>query len=176
MNAFYKARLKLTLWYIFISFCLLTIFTLAAIRAEQTAFDRIVQVISNPVTRPHLTALLDSRINNFERTFTTKLFLFDGLLLIFASIASYFLSGITLKPIQEMVRLQDDFAADASHELRTPLTTIGIEIEALKRTETNIPPAYKQVFTSIQEEVLRMRGIVDGLLTLVRYNTDEAKK
>lgn len=175
MNAFQKTRLKLTVWYILISLFLLTISSLAAIRAEQSAFDRILSVVSNP-SRPRLTELFERSIADFEQNFKKRLFLFDGALLVIASVTSYFLSGLTLKPIQEMVDMQEEFAANASHELRTPLTTIGMEIEALKRTEAKVPKQYSELFDSVLEEVQRMKGIVDGLLTLVRYNSIHGRK
>ncbi len=176
MNEFQKARLQLTVWYILISLFLLLIFSIAAIGAEQRSFGRIAQALGNKQERPHLTQLLDVSISNFESDFRRRLFLFDAILLLAASGASYFLSGVTLSPIQKMVQQQEEFSADASHELRTPLTTISIEIEALKRTEKQIPQAYQRVFSSIQEEVIRMRDIVDGLLTLVRDGTTAQKE
>ncbi len=176
MNAFQKARLTLTFWYILISFLLLFVFSLAAIQAEKRAFSRIQQVLGNRAKRPHLTSLLEKRIDEFEANFQMRLLFFDGILLVIVSGASYFLSGKTLKPIQEMIEEQEAFAAEASHELRTPLTTIGMEIEALRRTEKTILPQYKTVLDSIQEEVSRMRRLVDGLLVLVRNAGENSKK
>jgi len=175
MNTFKKARIKLTVWYILISVFLLTVFSLAAVTAEQRAFNRIEQVLSNKATRPRLTALLDERISQFDKDFKRRLLFFDLVLFVIASGAGYFLSGVTLKPIQEMVKKQEEFSADASHALRTPLSTIHLEIEALKRTKKNIPLSCKKVLDSINDEVLLMKGIVDGLLQLVRGGKLEDK-
>lgn len=168
MNTFQKARIKLTVWYILISIFLLTVFSLAAVTAEQKAFNRIEQVLSNKATRPRLTVLLTERISQFDKDFKRRLLFFDLVLLVIASGAGYFLSGVTLKPIREIVKKQEEFSADASHALRTPLSTINLEIEALKRTKKNIPSSCKRVLNSINDEVLLMKGIVDGLLQLVR--------
>lgn len=175
MNTFKKARLKLTFWYILISAALLMIFSLAAINAERRAFTKLEGVLSDKQQRPQLTAFLEKNINRFESDFRKRLLMFDLALLIGVSISSYFLSGRTLKPIGEMIRKQEEFSQDASHELRTPLTTIGIEIEAIKRTEKKIPKVIMELFVSIQEEVSRMKGIVDGLLTLVREESYQGK-
>lgn len=175
MNEFEKARLKLTLWYILISALLLAIFTAAAIAAEQRAFSAILNALADPVQRPYLTSLLERRISTFESNFRRLLFSFDLLLLAAASVTSYFLSGRTLEPIAQSLKQQEEFAADASHELRTPLTTIGMEIEALKRTQKKMPEKYKQVLGNIEEEIIRMRGLVDGLLTLVRADNKNVK-
>lgn len=175
-NTFQKARIALTLWYILITALLLVIFSIAAIGAEKRAFGRIEQALANKAQRPKLTALLEKRILEFEKNFRNRLLLFDLALFLIASGSSYLLSGRTLKPIQEMIKQQEEFSADASHELRTPLTTIDMEIEALKRTERNLPEKYKNIFISIQEEISRMRNIVDGLLILVRSNYANTKK
>ncbi len=167
-DTFQRARLKLTLWYILVTAILLFIFSIAAVQAERRAFTRIEAALSNPVERPRLTTLLAQRLGDFDRNFRERLFLFDVILLAIAAGASYFLSGQTLAPIAEMLQEQEDFAADASHELRTPLTTIGMEIEALLRSDKQISPKFKQVFMSIQEEIKRLSGIVAGLLTIVR--------
>ena len=135
--------------------------------AEQRAFDRIEQALADREQRPRLTALLEKRLDGFEKNFRQRLFIFDSVLLIISAVSSYFLSGKTLEPIAKMVKEQEDFAADASHELRTPLTTIGMEIEAQLRTE-KIPPRFRRTLISIKEETGRMGKIVDGLLRLVR--------
>ena len=168
MDTFQKARLKLTLWYILISVALLMIFSIAAINAEKEAFARLEEVLTDKQQRPKLSAFLEETIDKFESDFKKRLFMFDLILLIGVSGASYFLSGRTLRPIAEMVRKQEEFSADLSHELRTPLTTITMEIEAIKRTQKQIPKVIKEAFGSILEEASRMKGIVDGLLTLLR--------
>lgn len=167
-DAFQKARLKLTLWYVLISILLLLIFSLAAIQAEKKAFAKIEQALGDPIQRPNLTALLERSLKGYEQDFRQGLFFFDMILLLAAFVLSYFLSGSTLKPIQTMLKEQEEFSADASHELRTPLATINMEIEALKRTEKSLPQYFKNVLDSIQQEVGRMSALVEGLLTLVR--------
>lgn len=175
MHTFQRARLKLTAWYILISFVMLTIFSLAAITAEKNAFAKIEHALGNRIERPHLTELLDQRITNFETVFIRRLIIFDAILLVFSAGASWFLSGKTLKPIQDMLKAQEAFAADVSHELRTPLTTVTMEIEALTRTTTKMPPAYQQTFSSIQEEIKRMTKLVEGLLISVRTTKQPTK-
>ncbi len=167
MNEFQKARLKLTLWYLVIIAVLLAISSLAAIDAEKRAFARIEQALSDRIQRPKLTALLEQRLGEFEGRFIKRLIALDLVLFAIGALGSYFLSGKTLKPIQNMLVEQEEFAGDASHELRTPLTTINMEIEALKRTK-KVPQPYLEAFQNVQDEVKRMTAIVEGLLTFVR--------
>jgi len=168
MNQFQRARLKLTAWYVLVSIIVLTIFTAAAITIEMKAFDKIQEALGNRIQRPNLTALLDRRLENFENDFQSRLIMTDLILLIFASLASYFLSGKTLLPIEEMVSEQESFAAEASHELRTPLAVMGMELETLRKTEKRISKEVSAVIESNLEEIKRMGKIVDQLLTLVR--------
>jgi heavy metal sensor kinase len=59
------------------------------------------------------------------------------------------------------------FTADASHELRTPLTAMRSVGEVALQTERD-PARYRDVIGSMLEEVDRLTGLVDNLLTLTR--------
>ena len=59
------------------------------------------------------------------------------------------------------------FAADASHELRTPLAVMSAELEVSLRS-SHLPAEARATLESAQEEVERMRTIVENLLTLAR--------
>lgn len=168
MNIFNQARLKLFGRYMLINLALLSVFTLVAFRAELLAFTRIETMLSDRVQRPTLSAVLEQRLLRFTADFRQRLLYMDIILLLVSTGASWFLSGITLKPIETMVKQQEEFSADASHELRTPLTSIIMEITALERTEKKIPLSVRRFLTRIKDECLKMKQLVDGLLTLVR--------
>ena len=59
------------------------------------------------------------------------------------------------------------FAADASHELRTPLAVMRSELDVSLR-DPDLTPSARSALESAQEEVERMREIVENLLTLAR--------
>jgi heavy metal sensor kinase len=59
------------------------------------------------------------------------------------------------------------FAADASHELRTPLAVMRSELDVSLR-DADLPATARETLESAQEEVERMREIVENLLTLAR--------
>ena len=97
------------------------------------------------------------------------LILSNGLLLIIASSLSYWLAGITLKPIQESYERQRRFLGDASHELRTPLAVLktNLENELYRATKNGtIPPE----LTINLEEINRMGEMLGGLLSLSRLD------
>ncbi len=169
------ARLKLTLLYLVVSGCIVILFSVAAINAQRYAVDRVMGMIEEGASRAErqlILSLLGQRLEEFDAAFRERLLLVNISLLIGAGVASYFLSGYSLKSIRDNVESQEEFAADASHELRTPLTTISMEIVALQKTHKKLPLPVKETLASIQQEVRRMQEIVNGLLTLVRHDRE----
>jgi len=59
------------------------------------------------------------------------------------------------------------YAADASHELRTPLAVMRAELDVSLR-DADLSSSARDALESAQEEVERMRGIVENLLMLAR--------
>ncbi len=174
LSTFRQARFRLTALYVLLSFFLLVVFSIGATNAEQRALIKIQQMTTVQNPRPFRTRILGERLQIFDRQFKERLMIYDGVLVLVAMVGSFWLSGVTLRPIREMIGQQEDFAAEASHELRTPLTTINMEIEAFRRTQKTSRPL-GTMLTSLQEEVTRMKRIVDGLLILVRYDESPQK-
>lgn len=103
----------------------------------------------------------------------------NGILLLLASIASYWLARLTLKPIQIAYEKQRRFLGDASHELRTPLSILQIELENELHSEKNASAQNaknREAIESKLEEVQRMSKLVGDLLTLSRLDDDTAPK
>lgn len=157
-----------------ISYSLLAVFTVAVISAERQAFAQVIDLVHSHVRGVVFNIYLQQQIEDFEAHFSQWLLLFDAVILILATIASYFLSGRTLAPIERAMQDQERFAADASHELRTPLASMAMEIEAYQRG-AKTKSETTAMMSSLQEEIRRMTGMVDGLLKLVRTNEDGRK-
>lgn len=62
------------------------------------------------------------------------------------------------------------FSADAAHELRTPLTIIRGELELVAAGE-RLPSDVDQAVSNALEEMTRLSGIVDSLITLSRMES-----
>ncbi len=62
------------------------------------------------------------------------------------------------------------FVADASHELRTPLTSIRGYSEMLRRGAADSPADADLARRRIEEESIRMTGLVDDMLVLARLD------
>jgi two-component system OmpR family sensor kinase len=69
--------------------------------------------------------------------------------------------------IEEAFKAQVRFTSDASHELRTPLAVMKGSMEIALKKERDARE-YREVLTSVREEVERMSRLVLGLLTLAR--------
>jgi heavy metal sensor kinase len=80
----------------------------------------------------------------------------------------------TLARLQESFEQMRRFTADVSHELRTPLTAIRSVGEVGLRGHKD-EAGYRSIIGSMLEEVDRLAGLVDRLLTLSRAETGQAK-
>jgi two-component system phosphate regulon sensor histidine kinase PhoR len=75
--------------------------------------------------------------------------------------------------IKQMEQMRKDFIANVSHELRTPLTVMRGYLELL--TETDVPEAaiWKKAHAMMNEQTIRMGGLVDQLLTLTKLENKQ---
>lgn len=69
--------------------------------------------------------------------------------------------------LKTSVEKMKQFAADASHELRTPLTIMRGEIEVMLRSK-KVNHSTKKLLQSMNEEIVRLSAIVDGLMLLIK--------
>ncbi|MBS1676173.1 MAG: HAMP domain-containing protein [Actinobacteria bacterium] len=69
--------------------------------------------------------------------------------------------------VRRLLRVQQDFVADASHQLRTPLTGLRLRLEALGERFRGDPPAVEEVDAAMLE-IDRLSHMVDELLILSR--------
>jgi two-component system OmpR family sensor kinase len=67
--------------------------------------------------------------------------------------------------LDELIRAQQSFAADAAHELRTPLQALRLRLENL---EDEVGPSGRRDLEAAHGEALRLARLVTGLLELAR--------
>ena len=96
----------------------------------------------------------------------------DAVIVIVVGAGGLLYARSTLRPIRESVAAQKRFVADASHDLRTPLAIMRAEFEvALRRPD--LDETTRPVLVSGLEEVERMSGMVEDLLTLSRIDAHQ---
>jgi signal transduction histidine kinase len=76
-------------------------------------------------------------------------------------------------PVERARQRQMEFTANASHELRTPLSVIQAQT-SLALAQPRDDAWYRRAFTRVDEESKRMRGLVDDLLWLARFDATRA--
>ncbi|OED47520.1 phosphate regulon sensor histidine kinase PhoR [Endozoicomonas sp. (ex Bugula neritina AB1)] len=77
--------------------------------------------------------------------------------------------------LNQLEIMRKDFVANVSHELRTPLTVISGYLETLidSGPDLNLPPVWNKAMNRMQEQSLRMQGLVQDLLTLSKLEAAE---
>ncbi len=77
-----------------------------------------------------------------------------------------------LARIRDNLEAQRRFTADAAHELRSPLTRLRTEIEVAMRRPRDVEE-YRSILAATLEEIERLGGLTENLLTLARLDAGE---
>jgi two-component system phosphate regulon sensor histidine kinase PhoR len=78
-----------------------------------------------------------------------------------------------ITPMEKLETMRRDFIANVSHELRTPLTVVGGFLETLEDMDSGIPENMRQYYKLMQEQTVRMRRLVEDLLTLSQLESNQ---
>lgn len=180
MKHFIKARLKLTFYYslvlLVVSFFLSSLYyqqTVGAIQLHsQRINQRLEQGFSGPMRgqRSHAT-VVQSELEEARVQILNRLIVINAVLLILGAGASYFLSGLTLRPIKKSLVVQKQFTADAAHELKTPLTALETSLE-VSLMDKKLP---KRATDVLQDNLVATKSLValtESLLSLARAESN----
>ncbi|MBK8451724.1 MAG: ATP-binding protein [Thiofilum sp.] len=83
------------------------------------------------------------------------------------------LNGL-LARLEQTLKAQHTFIADASHELRSPLTALKLQIQLAERAKTE--PQRLQAIQKLGERIERAIYLVEQLLTLARHDMPDLEK
>jgi len=173
---FKKARLKLTFRYLILIMAISVSFSIVIYKVdinEVERFDRIQRTrIERRLTFPG--AQFDPQlIQETEKRIVINLIIINFAIACFSGTGGYFLAGITLKPIKEMVDEQNRFISDAAHIIGTPLTSLKTAMEVyLRDKKPNLDEAKVLVKESITE-VDKLQVLSGSLLQLAQYEKPE---
>lgn len=173
---FHNALIRLTIWYAAIIMAISLAFS-AWVYHE--AMQEVGASLSGPlvvrfqdkfgpVTRQELQHAIDNQYDDSRGRIVGNLLILNFAVLAVGATGSYFLARRTMRPIEDAVVAQNRFTADASHELRTPLAAMKTEIEVYLRDPKTPNEDLRELLQSNLEEIDRMSGLAEGLLTLAR--------
>ena len=180
---FTSARIKLTFWYVTIvvllTASLSTLFYLRTSQVISTEYERINLRMERenlgirpPPGGPGLRQITSEDLMEAKEKIIRQLLMINLFVVGFFSIVGYWLTGITLKPIQNAHEAQKQFVGDAAHELRTPITALKTAIE-VNLMDAKLPDLTKDVLKENLEEVERLENLSEHLLQLAQV---EGKK
>lgn len=96
------------------------------------------------------------------------------LALLVAGLASWWLSGLAMRPLLAAYRQQEQFTADAAHELRAPLANLLAVVEAHRAQPPADAVAREQMLAAVHGQGLRLSRLIADLLLLARLDGHEA--
>jgi two-component system, OmpR family, sensor histidine kinase CiaH len=177
---FHSARLKLTAWYLVIIMTISAMFSIIIYRDLSQEINRFEQIQRNRIERrlvqqqpfpipPPLPTANPELLDETRRRILFMLLMVNSGIFVLAGAMGYVLSGITLKPIKNMVDEQNRFISDASHELKTPLTSLKIAFEVYLREKNPTQQEAKILATESIDEVNKLQSLSDSLLQLAQY-------
>lgn len=186
---FKQARLKLTVWYLFIIMLISIFFSVLVYRSISLELERGYHRaaieeragelnINLPRQLPFKFENIDPRLQNLairqlliedlqaaKKRVKNNLFLLNGVILAISTAAGYILAGKTLEPIRHTLIKQKRFIADASHELRTPITALKTSLEVNLR-DRNLTAKTKNILQSNLDDVNGLERLTNNLLKL----------
>jgi signal transduction histidine kinase len=114
-------------------------------------------------------------LDDFNRYLdAVKLFLALGLLIAMSAIAlaSWWLSGLAMRPIYQSYRQIQQFTADAAHELRTPLAATRATVESALLIPQFEEEDARDILKTIHRQNQRLTTLVTDLLMLARLDRE----
>jgi two-component system sensor histidine kinase MtrB len=79
-----------------------------------------------------------------------------------------------IRQLEELSRVQRQFASDVSHELRTPLTTVRMAGDVLHDARSGFDPATSRAAELLQTELDRFETLLVDLLEISRFDAGAA--
>lgn len=96
------------------------------------------------------------------------------LALLVAGLASWWLSGLAIRPLLAAYWQQEQFTADAAHELRAPLANLLAVVEAHRTQPPADAVARDQMLAEVYGQGQRLSRLISDLLLLARLDGPEA--
>jgi two-component system, OmpR family, sensor histidine kinase CiaH len=184
-----QARIKLTAWYLIIIMTISIVFSifvysdvsrnanLALSRHNMRVMidgERDVPRFRNlPSTQRFNNQIYTETILEIQERTLKGLITLNITLLLFSSLLGYWLSGRTLRPIEDMIEKQKRFTADAAHELKTPLTSMKTNVQVTLRNSTLSVTQAKATLGIVLEDINTLNLLIKKLITQSKFESKE---
>ncbi len=109
----------------------------------------------------------DERLANLQ----IRMVLILPFLMIFIALVSWWVAGLTMKPIYSSYAKMQQFTADAAHELRTPLMALQATIELMQYYEPTEYFQQKESLMALDRQAERLIQLAQDLLMLSRLDS-----
>lgn len=140
--------------------------------SQRNRIERSLFIDQKPNSPRPLVLVDDDLISESQNRLLINLAIINTIILITSGSLSYFLAGITLRPIQEITEDQKRFISDASHELRTPITALKAMFEvSLRDPKLNLDESKKIIKEGITQTD-QLKVLSDSLLELNHLNNN----
>lgn len=169
MDEFFKARIRLSLYYFLTAVIILGISSIITYNAILYNFSQsILEKGFDPDISEAI--ILDAKGILLNRFVTV-----DSIIILFTVLIGFILTVKTLKPIKEYTERQKRFIANASHELRTPTAVMisGLEV-ALNNKKLDFNSA-KKTLESTLDELREFSKLSSSLLDMSKYYTNKVE-
>lgn len=178
-----EAKLKLTMWYVLIIMSItigfsIFIYNNVSKNAERALLNQQTRIIRRLQQDPQINSrgpmrfqLIDDTeaLIDLKKRLLIFLLMANFVLLSFSAFLAYKLAGVTLRPIESMIKKQKEFVSNVSHELKTPLTSLQTQVEVLKRKKTYNKDEYEKVFNSLLDYIRGMTNLTNSLLEDTKF-------
>lgn len=161
-SKFKRATLRLTIYYVISTFCILLLSSVVILVLFSPPDSESVMVANTIVETEHD----EFSLYEFREHLLDVLIVVDVIVLFFVTILAYFFARRTLRPIEQIYKLQEQFVGDVAHELRTPLAVMKSGGEAILRKERSVSE-YQEFIRESNEEVDRLSRLSNQLLSLL---------
>ena len=118
----------------------------------------------------HVIAVVRGLDDIYEAQHTVARALYIGVpaLIVVVALVTWWIAGITLRPVERAHERQRRFVADAAHELRSPVASIRqhAEVASAHPETTDV----RELAGTVAHEGVRLQDLVDDLLLLARLD------